>query len=118
MWVMVSGLAVLVRETSPLVVLVALNVPTVLAPFRVVPPAELVVRVPVVLTRPEPDSDRAPLAVRLTAPPPADMLPVTLMLPVLLTVTEPPPPWVTPETVRGAAVLVRDTLPLLVLVAL
>src|SRR4051794_230244 len=69
-----------VRETLPLVELVARKVPTVLAPPRVVPVAEDVVRVPVVLTRPPPDSDSEPLAVRLIAlPPDAEMVPVTLM---------------------------------------
>ena len=67
--VIVSVAAVLVRSMSPEVVLVALNEPTVLAPLRVEPPAELVVRRPVVLTRPAPDSTRVPEAVRLTPPP-------------------------------------------------
>src|SRR5262249_37370931 len=79
-------------------------------------PAELVVRVPVVLTRPEPDSERAPLLVRLTAPPlPADTVPVRLIAPVLFTVTLPPPAWLIPVTVRVIAVLVREMLPTVVL---
>ena len=57
-----------------LVLFVALNVPTVLAPFSVWPVTELVVSVPVVLMRPAPLSvmaPEAPLIVRLIAPPPA-----------------------------------------------
>ena len=71
--VIVSGLAVLVSAMLPLAVLVALKVPTVFAPFSVWPVTELVVNVPVVLTRPAPLSviePEAPVAVRFTAPPP------------------------------------------------
>ena len=60
----------LVRLIAPLVVFVALKVPTALtpAPLRVVPVADVVVRVPVVLTRPLPDSVIVLPAVRSTAP--------------------------------------------------
>ena len=52
--VMVSGFAVLVSAMLPLVLFVALNVPTVLAPFSVWPVTEFVVSVPVVLISPAP----------------------------------------------------------------
>ena len=70
--VTVSGLAVLVRSMSPLVVLVALKVLTVFALLSVVPPTELVVRVPVVFTIAVDCSAIAPpevpVEVRLTFP--------------------------------------------------
>ena len=47
--VIVNVAAVLVREISPLPVLVALKLPTIFAKFRIVPPTELVVNNPVVL---------------------------------------------------------------------
>src|SRR5277367_5703056 len=72
--VIVSGAAVLISAMFPLVVLVALKAPTVLAPFSVAPPTELVVSVPVVEIRPAPLSLSAPLAVAFTAPPPPDTL--------------------------------------------
>ena len=79
------------------------------------------VKVPVVFTRPPPDSviePEAPSALRFTAwPPAAEIAPVTLSAPVLLTVTVPPVS-VMPVIVSGLAVLVSATLPLVVLVAL
>jgi hypothetical protein len=92
----------------PEVVLVPLKEATVLAPFSVVPPTELVVRVPVVVTRPAPVSPTVLDEVRLTPPPPpADMVPATERAPVLLIITLPPPVWFTPITVSGAAVFVN-----------
>src|SRR5438105_14878221 len=68
MSVTASVAVLLVRVIWAVVVLSALKVPTVLAPLSVVPPEELVVSVSVVLIRPAPVSDKAPLAVRLMAP--------------------------------------------------
>src|SRR5437016_67226 len=118
MAVTVSGVAVLVRPTLPLELLLAWKVATVLAPFSVVPPTEGAVGVRVVLTRPAPGSLMAPLLVRLMAPAPADTVPVMLTAPVLLTVTLPPPVSLMPLTVNGLALLVRLTLPLELLLAL
>jgi len=69
--VIISGFVVLVSAISPLVLLVALIEPIVLAPFRVVPPVELVVNKPVVLMLPLPASEINPalLKVRLLVPP-------------------------------------------------
>src|SRR5207253_1102774 len=78
---------------------------------------EVVVSRPEVLTSPAPDSWRPAVAVKVTAPPlPAPTVPVMPMT-KLLTVTLPPPLWLMPVMVRGALSL-RDTLPLVVLVAL
>ena len=91
-------------------------------PLSVVPPTELVVRVPVVFTIPATLSviaPAAPVAVRFTAPPPAAaIVPVMLSAPALFTVTLPPPVLLMPVTVSGLAVLVNDTLPLVEFVAL
>src|SRR5271170_7439764 len=117
--VIVSGAAVLISAMFPLVVLVALKAPTVLAPFSVAPPTELVVSVPVVEIRPAPLSLSAPLVVRLTAPPPPALtVPVMLAAPVLFTTTLPPPVSLMPVIVSGAAVLISAMFPLVVLVAL
>src|SRR5271170_2116734 len=117
--VIVSGAAVLISAMFPLVVLVALKAPTVLAPFSVAPPTELVVSVPVVEIRPAPLSLSAPLVVRLTAPPPPALtVPVMLAAPVLFTTTLPPPVSLMPVIVSGAAVLLMPMFPLVVLVAL
>src|SRR5277367_1274622 len=117
--VIVSGAAVLISAMFPLVVLVALKAPTVLALFSVAPPTELVVSVPVVEIRPAPLSLSAPLVVRLTAPPPPALtVPVMLAAPVLFTTTLPPPVSLMPVIVSGAAVLISAMFPLVVLVAL
>jgi hypothetical protein len=95
----------------PLVVLVALKLPTVLASFSVVPPAEMVVSVPLVLITPA-FSDTVPVELSVILPPlPADTVPVTDMAPVFTMSTLPPPVWFTPVTVNGAAVLVRSMSP-------
>src|SRR5437764_8238991 len=115
--VTVSGVAVLASGMAPEVLLLALKVPTVLAPPRVVPPAELVNKVPVVLSVP-PTSLMMPLAVRLIVPPSALTPPVRVRAPVLLIVIPPPPGWMIPVTVKGAAVLVSEMAPPVVFVAL
>src|SRR5207302_7761477 len=84
-----------------------------------VPPTELVVSVPVVLTKPAPPSLSAPEPVRVTAPPPPAVTdPVSASAPVLFTVTLPPPLSLILVSVSGAAVFVRLTFPLVVFVAL
>jgi len=98
--------------------LVALNEPTVLAPSRDVPPTEVVVSRPVVLTAPTPVSLNMPVDLRVTGPPTADIVPVTVSAPALSIMTLPPPLWDMPVTVSGAAVLVNWTLPDVVFVAL
>src|SRR5207248_2687700 len=109
----------LIRLMLPPVLLVALKLPTVLAPPRVVPPTELVGSGARGVARLAPVSLRVPLATRLMAPPlPAETVPVRLMAPVLLTVTLPPPLWLMPVMVSGAAVLIRLMLPPVLLVAL
>src|SRR5207253_868389 len=117
--VTVRVVAVLTRLMLPLLLLLALKVPTVRSEERRVGEEGEVVRVPVVLTRPTPDSVSAVLAVRLPASAvPVEMVPVMLMAPVLLTVTLPPPDSLIPVTVRVVAVLTRLMLPLLLLLAL
>ena len=120
--VIVNVAAVLVREISPLPELVALKLVTVLEPLSVCPDTELVVKRPVVLTRPAPlsviEAD-VPRAVRLTAPLPAAVIvPVTAIVPVLFTETLPPTDWLILVIVSGAAVLVRAILPRTLLIAL
>ena len=100
----------------PLVVFVLLKLEIVLAPFNVVPPAELVVR-SAPLIKPAPVSEILPVLVKLTFEP-DPIEPVILIAPVLLTVILPPPAWLMPVMVKGAAVLVNAILPLVMLVAL
>ena len=64
----VSVVAVFVRSMSPLVVLVPVKLPTVLAPLNVCPVVELVVNRPVVPSVPLEFSVMAPLAVASMAP--------------------------------------------------
>src|SRR5439155_1318870 len=108
--VIVSGLAVFVRLTSPLVVFVALKRATVLAPFSVCPVTELVVSVPPVLKSPPPPSVIAlpelavidpPLTAAFTASGP----------PVAVSVTTPVPPAVTGAPIVSAVLAVRLMLP-------
>src|SRR5205807_615917 len=89
-----------------------------LPPFRVVPPTEVMVSVPVVLSRPAPDSLMMALLVRLMGPGPPDTVPVMLIAPVLPTVTLPPPVSLMLPRVSGLAVLVSLLLPLELLPAL
>src|SRR5438309_1835547 len=74
--------AVFVRLMLPLVVLVALNPPTVLAPLSVWPVAEVVVRVPVVLNLPAPDSVIVLAATAVTLPEALLTVPAMVMPPV------------------------------------
>ena len=112
--VRVRGFAVSVRLMLPEVEFVPLKTATVLAPFKVCPVAELVVRVPGVLMRPAPDSVMVPVEVRLA--PASAMVPVMLMAPVLLMVSVPTS--LTPVRVRGFAVFVREMVPEVVFVPL
>src|SRR5476651_1999433 len=88
-----------------------------LAPFSVLPPAVMAVNVPVVLIKPAPLSTRVPLEVNeilLAAP---AIVPVTPMLPVLLTEITPTPVCEIPLIVK-AEPFVSDNAPPPVLVAL
>src|SRR5205823_96204 len=105
-------------DTSPDVLLAALKLPAVFAPPSVVPPAELVVSSPVVLTRPPPLSLSVMLAVRLTAPPPAPTVPVSDSAPVWLTLTAPPPAWPIPVSAYTTPFRSSDTSPDVLLAAL
>src|SRR5207302_1648428 len=112
-----SVVVVLISEMSFEPVLVASKLPTVFAPSRVVPPADLVDSGPVVLTSVLQLSPIAPLAVKLTAPSAASV-PVRLSAPVLLIATLPPPDSPMPVSVSVPAALVSDTSPDVMLVAL
>lgn len=82
--VMIKGEDVLNRLMTPPIVLVALKEPTVLALFKRVPKAELVVSKPVVLRIPPAFSPTLPVALRVMLPPAAaDTRPVKLIFPVL-----------------------------------
>jgi len=108
----------LMREMLPDGELVALKLPTVLAPFRVVPPIETVVNVPVVLTRPTPVSLKMPVELRLTLPPKfAETVPVKVRAPVFETMMLPPPLSVMVVKISGLDVLIREMLPEVVLTA-
>ena len=72
------------------------------------PPDELVVSVPVVVTLPAPVSESAPLAVRPTLPAPAATVPVTATAPVLLTLTLPPPASLMPLMVNTDETLLAE----------
>jgi hypothetical protein len=99
---------VLTKAISPLPVLTAVKLLNVLAPFKVWPPAELVVNTP--LTSPAPVSEIAPVEVKETA------LPVTvfvrLNVPVLVVVTV--PALLTVPSVKSVE-LFRPMLPLVLL---
>ncbi len=110
---------------------VSLIVPVALAdtlPVVLMPPAlSAMLRPESNVTTPEPlvtlafklISLLAPFAVKLTVPAPvADAVPLTVMLPVLVTAILPPPDCAMPVMDKVAAVLVNDTLPLVVFVAL
>jgi len=106
------------RLTSPPPVLAALKVDTALLPLvSVVPPTELVVRSLPTMKLP-PASAIVEVEMRLTLPAPASMSPPTTMAPVLEITTLPPPLSLISVSVKGAAVLVRRTSPLVVFVAL
>ena len=111
--VIVSGLAVSLRLIAPLVVFVALKLPTVLAPFRAWPLMELVVSRPLVPNAPLPDSVIAPPAVASIAP---DALLTAALTsrspPVESSVTVPAPPAVTTPPIVSVAVAVRLMPPL------
>jgi len=100
------------------VLLVALKIATVFAPFRVSPVTELVVKVPLVLIKPSAfgNSARGTDCVRFTAPlPAAASVPVMLIAPVLFIVSVPPPDC-SCGMVSVVAVLVSAILPLVLLV--
>jgi hypothetical protein len=115
--VIVNGAAVLISEMLPIPVFVALKLVTTLALFNVAPVAELVVSKPPVINAVL-VSANAPLDVKDTLLVPAAMLPVTVRLPVLLTDTMPVPVCEMPVIDNGAAVLIKEILPMPVLVAL
>ena len=91
-----------------------------LTPPSVCPSVELMTNAPVVFIVPTPDSaiePEAPVAVRLTAPPPSMVMgPVILIVPPLVTERS-PPPLLIPASVK-APLLVSATSPLVVLTAL
>jgi hypothetical protein len=97
--VMLSGAPVLVNETAP-PLLVALKFVMLLAPVKVSPPAEFVVKV-TPLMKP-PFSTIAPLDVKFTLLLPAVMPPVRVTVPVLLTVISPAPDCAMLVIVNGA----------------
>lgn len=89
--VTVTGVAISVKATLPLVVLAALNCVTLLLLLSVVPPTEDVVK-SAPLTMAVPLSESAPVAVSETLLLlPAAMLPLTTMAPVLLMLVSPVP---------------------------
>src|SRR5437763_1205161 len=98
----------------PLVVLAALKLPTVLALVSVVPPTELVVNRPVVLTVPTPaifPEEVAPMAPELLLT--AALTVRSLPAPVLARATAPEPPAVTAAPIVSApASAVKKMLPL------
>ncbi len=116
--VMVKGPAVLVKAILPLVIFDALKIETALAPFKVSPPTELLVSVPVVLIKPAPLSAIVPLEVKPTLFAPPASVPVMLILPVLLTDTAPVPVCVMPVIANGAAVFTKEIKPVPLFVAL
>lgn len=95
---------VLVRETSPLVALVALKLETVLAAFKVVPPTELVVkRAP--LKSPAPVSETVP------AVPVKERLLELVILPVLKVTLRPAVAEIAPEVLEAVALTKISELP-------
>ena len=110
--------------------LVSLTVPVAVKdtlPDVLMPPAfNAMLRPATKVTKPEPlvtlafklISLVAPVAVKLTVPAPAaDAVPLTVMPPALVTAILPPPDCAMLVIVNGAAVFVKETLPLVVLVA-
>ena len=101
---------------SPLLLLVALKLLTVLALFNVVPPTDEVVRAALLIT-PLPVSANTPLEVNETLLLSAAITPVTFTLPVLFTEIAPTPVCAMPAIDNGAPVFVKEIAPPLLLTA-
>ncbi len=109
--------APLVSDNTPPPVFVALKVETTFAPTNVSPPTETLVRVPVVLIKPEPLSAIVPPEVKPTLLAAPAIVPVIPMLPVLFTDSVPVPVCEIPVTVN-AEPFASDNAPPPVFVAL